>query len=104
MEQSPRSFFNAVFAGNDYLLFDVDRVVTSIDFQRQAFAWINKGRVLRDLQVSNEAFLEICLLSGFDYIATLPALEDRTNGVAFSFQCNFTKFIKTSLNNLISCD
>lgn len=91
MDQSPRSFFNAVFAGNEYLLFDVERVITSIDFNREAFAWINKNKITSSLQITDDAFLDICLLAGFDYIPTFPLLIDQS-GSAFSFKCTISEY------------
>lgn len=33
MDKSPRGYFHAVYANNEYLMYDVERCVTVIDFE-----------------------------------------------------------------------
>ena len=77
-------FFDIVYAGSEYLLFDVDRVMTSVDFQRASVTFIDKQVVLQNLACSADQFLDMGILAGFDFISTFPALLDA--GSNFSFQ------------------
>lgn len=45
---------------------------------------MSKKTVLQDLQVSDEQFLDICLLAGFEYCTSFPPLN--TNVMSFTFK------------------
>lgn len=63
-------------------MFDVDRVITSIDFTKQTFSVIAKKDILQDLFLSDDQFLDLCILAGFDQLSTFPPLSEG----AFSFK------------------
>ncbi|KAF9108378.1 hypothetical protein BGX29_000631 [Mortierella sp. GBA35] len=79
LERNPKQIINATYAGSELLMFDIDRVITSIDFTRQTFSVISKKAVLQDLMLSDDQFLDLCILAGFDYCPTFPPLA--TEGV-----------------------
>ncbi|KAG0254453.1 hypothetical protein BG011_005778 [Mortierella polycephala] len=75
LERNPKQIIHAVFAGSELLMFDVDRVITSIDFVKQTFSVISKKAVLQDLMLSDDQFLDLCILAGFDHCPTFPPLS-----------------------------
>lgn len=64
-------------------MFDVDRVITSIDFGKHTFTMISKKDVLQDLYLSDDQFLDLCILAGFDQFMTFPPMAAEA---AFSFK------------------
>lgn len=87
MDKSVRNAaLHAVYANSDILLYDVDRVITNIDFERSTFRWIEKRIILQDLAITDAQFLDMCLLAGFDYISTFPPLLEYSSGGGFSFK------------------
>ncbi|GJJ68247.1 hypothetical protein EMPS_00593 [Entomortierella parvispora] len=83
LERNPKQIIHAIHGGSDILMFDVDRVITSIDFAKQSFTIISKKEVLQDLLLSDDQFLDVCILAGFDQFTTFPPLATE---VAFSFK------------------
>ncbi|KAG0054478.1 hypothetical protein BGZ83_011165 [Gryganskiella cystojenkinii] len=74
LERNPKQIIHAILAGSETLMFDVDRVITSIDFTKQTFSVISKKDVLQDLYLSDDQFLDLCILAGFDQFSTFPPL------------------------------
>lgn len=74
------------------LLFDVDKLITTIDFaypentnrrsgeirlENSKFAWISRRSCEEDLgRISNDLFVDACLLSGSSMLPTFPPLEN----------------------------
>ncbi|CAO3565577.1 unnamed protein product [Mortierella alpina] len=75
LERNPKQIIHAVYAGSELLVFDVERVITSIDFVKQTFSVISKKAVLQDLMLSDDQFLDLCILAGFDHCPTFPPLS-----------------------------
>lgn len=75
-----------MYAGNEYLLNPIERVITGIDFQRRSFTMIEKPRLLMDLGLKDEQFLDACILAGFEYINTFPPLLEATTLTGFNFR------------------
>ncbi|KAG1559523.1 hypothetical protein G6F46_002736 [Rhizopus delemar] len=84
MYNHPRQLVNAVCGGSELLMWDVDKMITSIDFEKGNYHWISKKTVLQDLVVSDEQFLDICILAGFEYCPSFPPLN--TSVVSFTFK------------------
>lgn len=55
-------------------MFDVDRVITTIDFATQTFSYISKKAVLQDIALSDDQFLDLCTLAGGDHGPTFPPM------------------------------
>ncbi|TPX30943.1 hypothetical protein SmJEL517_g05584 [Synchytrium microbalum] len=70
-----RPWINAIHSTTEILLFDVDSVITALDFDRGVFTFINKGAILNHMRVNPDQFLDICLVAGFDWVWTFPLLE-----------------------------
>ncbi|KAI1319362.1 hypothetical protein EDD11_004228 [Mortierella claussenii] len=72
LERNPKQIIHAIYAGSDLLMFDVDRVLTQIDFAKQTFQVISKKGVLQDMMLSDDQFLDLCILAGVDHCPTFP--------------------------------
>ncbi|KAF9946647.1 hypothetical protein BGZ65_009513, partial [Modicella reniformis] len=78
LERNLKQIIHAIYAGSEgseLLMFDVDRIITSIDFTKQTFSYISKKAVLQDLVLSEEQFLDLCILAGGDHGPTFPPLS-----------------------------
>ena len=85
-DRSNQGFVHAVYASNDYLLYDVDYLITYIDFQRKTFGMLNKSKVLAAARISPDQFMDASLLAGFEYINTFAPLLESTISTGFNFQ------------------
>ncbi|KAL7309521.1 hypothetical protein PS15m_010389 [Mucor circinelloides] len=83
MYTHPKQLVNAVCGGSELLMWDIDKMITSIEFEKGNYHWVSKRTVLQDLHVSDEQFLDICILAGFEYCPTFPPLS--TSHVSFTF-------------------
>ncbi|KAK3810924.1 MAG: temperature dependent protein affecting M2 dsRNA replication-domain-containing protein [Benniella sp.] len=78
LERNPKQIIHAIYAGtegSELLMFEVDRVITSIDFAKQTFSYISKKEVLLDLVLSDDQFLDLCILAGGDHCTTFPPIS-----------------------------
>ncbi|KAG0346585.1 hypothetical protein BG004_001339, partial [Podila humilis] len=55
----PNQFIHAIHRGSELLMFDVARVITSLDFTKHTFGFIAKKAVFQDLHFTDVQFLEI---------------------------------------------
>ncbi|KAJ3358319.1 hypothetical protein GGF32_000486 [Allomyces javanicus] len=76
MVNHPMQLVHAVYAGSDLLMFDVDRVITGIDQDRNSFTWVDKNQVAAKIGLSKDQFLDCCILAGFDWINTYKPLTN----------------------------
>jgi len=65
---------------------DTDNVILNIDFDKKEFTWVDKIRVIQDLNLIHpDLFIDICMLAGFDWISTFPPLVGNPN-TSFTFK------------------
>ena len=77
------------------LMFEVDRVILSFDFQNRSFNWVDKVSVLNELKMNEDQFLDVCLLSGVEGICpTFPPMSDPFN---FKIICDTIKQFRSGL-------
>ncbi|KAF8930492.1 temperature dependent protein affecting M2 dsRNA replication-domain-containing protein [Dissophora ornata] len=76
MERNPKQIIHAIYAGSELLMFDVDRVITSIDFAKQTFSFTSKKTLLQELVLSDDQFLDLCILAGGYLCPLFPPLSD----------------------------
>ncbi|KAJ2698529.1 hypothetical protein H4R19_005591, partial [Coemansia spiralis] len=74
---------HAVYSSLDVLMFDVDRVVTSISHARSTFTYVVRDHLLSRCGVGAEQLADMCLLAGCDWCPTFPAL---LSDIGFSFK------------------
>ena len=70
----PRGYIHAIYGGTQALLYPIDKLITSIDFIEGTFTFVDKPRILQDLQMSEEQFLDVSLLAGCQLSRTFPPL------------------------------
>ncbi|KAJ1980681.1 hypothetical protein H4R33_005417 [Dimargaris cristalligena] len=98
LQKHPQAPIHTIHAGSEMLIFDVDRVIVSLDFDKGTFAWLSKRQTLQDLDISPEQFLDVCILAGFDWSITFPPLEGDTKGFTFKDVLELIKQHKTGFN------
>lgn len=57
-------------------MFEVDRLITKLDFEQAQFSWITRRECIEALgMTSTSMFVDACLLAGCSFLPTLPQLE-----------------------------
>lgn len=67
----PKGYIHAIYSSTEALLWQVDKVITSIDFP-SSFTFVDKSRLLTDIQLTQDQFLDMGLLAGCSLIRTFP--------------------------------
>ncbi|ORX48366.1 hypothetical protein BCR36DRAFT_79758 [Piromyces finnis] len=83
-----KGYIQSVYSGSEMLMWcgDNDNVITNIDFDKKEFTWVEKIRVIQDLNLMHpDLFIDICMLAGFDWISTFPPLLSSPN-ISFTFK------------------
>ncbi|WFD33416.1 hypothetical protein MCUN1_000229 [Malassezia cuniculi] len=82
LERHPNEYVHAMYGPMELLTFDrVDRVILNIDFSAGTFQYTSKLAILRELQCTENEFLDIALLAGMEYCPTFPLLHDESAGM-----------------------
>ncbi|KAJ1956786.1 hypothetical protein IWQ62_005227 [Dispira parvispora] len=97
LSRHPLAPIHAIVGGLEILCFEVDRVITRLDFDHGTFAWVDKRQVLRELGIDSEQFLDACILAGFDWSTTFPPLLT-TGGFVFKALQDILRQYKTGFN------
>ncbi|CAO3649485.1 unnamed protein product [Cunninghamella echinulata] len=98
MYNHPRHIINAVYSSTELLMWNIDKIITSIDFTKGNYQLINKRTVLNDLHVTEDQFLDICILAGFDTYYC-PSFQTSTMmSFAFKDVQDLIKQYKTGFN------
>jgi hypothetical protein len=86
-------FVHCIYAPTDMLVYNVERIITNIDFFRKQFTWVNKSMVLNDLKMTATQFLDFgLLLGGIESLPTFPLLSEPL--VPFSFSHVYEYFME----------
>ncbi|KAK9479965.1 temperature dependent protein affecting M2 dsRNA replication-domain-containing protein [Lipomyces japonicus] len=74
-------YVDAIYGPEEVLLYDVERYVSNIDVTAGTFSWVTKRSILSDLgNITNEQFVDICILAGTRTNPTFPILESKQYG------------------------
>ncbi|KAF9974825.1 hypothetical protein BGZ73_001685 [Actinomortierella ambigua] len=92
LERNPKQIVHSIYGSSELLMFDVDRVITSVDFEKGVFSVISKKALMQDLQLSDDQFLDLCILAGFDHFPTFPPLNMESGGFTIR---NFVDLLRT---------
>ncbi|KAJ5024177.1 temperature dependent protein affecting M2 dsRNA replication-domain-containing protein [Bipolaris maydis] len=75
-------YVHAIAASSDTLIFEATQLITSWDFEARQFSFIRREKCVADLskfvsapQISNDIFLDTCILAGTPFLPTLPILD-----------------------------
>jgi hypothetical protein len=69
----PNGYIHAIYSTNEALLWPVDKVITSIEFP-SSFTFIEKSKLLLDLQFNPDQFLDLGILVGSSLSNPLPII------------------------------
>ncbi|KAL7419094.1 COP9 signalosome complex subunit 5 [Cryptotrichosporon argae] len=72
----PRGYVHAIYSDSEALLFSVDKVITSLDFTASSMVFVDKARLLGDLQLTADQFLDLSLLAGCSLSRTFPVIAN----------------------------
>lgn len=75
LQRHPKSYIHAIYGPTDALLYPgIDKLVTSIDLASPVptFTHVSKRSILNDLAVSEDQFLDVGILLGFDHSPPFP--------------------------------
>lgn len=80
LERHPNGYIHSLYGSTSLFLFPrVDRVILSIDVAAGSFTYASKQAVMSELGVrSEDEFLDLSLLAGWDHGPTFPPLVDGT--------------------------
>ena len=69
----PKGYIHAMYGATESLLWPVDRVITHIDWINHTnITFIDKPRLVQDLALSPDQFLDMCILAGSALSRTFP--------------------------------
>ncbi|KAI8324081.1 PIN domain-like protein [Martensiomyces pterosporus] len=88
---------HAIYASSDVLMFDVDRVITSINASKSTFSWVLKDNLLTNFGIGSDQFLDMCILAGFEWCPTFPALDTEI-GFSFKSAIDVIRHYRTGFN------
>nr|OQO27427.1 hypothetical protein B0A51_07878 [Rachicladosporium sp. CCFEE 5018] len=69
------NFADAVVGSMSCLLYGASRVILSLDWDTKVFVWAEKPKCLAKLNLSDDQFVDLCLLSGLTILAPPPVPE-----------------------------
>ncbi|KAJ1306976.1 hypothetical protein OPQ81_007956 [Rhizoctonia solani] len=81
LQRHPKSYVHALYGPSELLLYPgVEKVILSLDLSGQSnFTFVTKSKMLTDLQLNEEQFLDLGLLCGSEYSPTLPPHANETS-------------------------
>jgi len=119
LENHSSQFIDAIWGSSEVLLFDVDKLITNIDFAFQEndlqtptdfrlesskFAWISRRSCEEDLgRISSDLFVDACLLSGSSMLPTFPPLENPQYYRRFSIRETVSMMVSLGRNVTAVC-
>lgn len=69
--QHPKGYIHAIYSSSECLMWPVERVITSSDWCNN-FQFVEKVRILNDLNLTSEQFLDFGILAGSSLSRTIP--------------------------------
>lgn len=69
--QHPKGYIHAIYSSSECLMWPVERVITSSDWSNN-FQFVEKVRILNDLNLTSEQFLDFGILAGSSLSRTIP--------------------------------
>ncbi|KAI5481413.1 XPG I-region protein [Pseudohyphozyma bogoriensis] len=83
LERHDKQYVHSVYGPTEMFMFEgIDRVILNIDFDSSTLTYASKTAIMTDVNVTNEQFLDVCILSGYDGCSPFPAIDPRE----FSFR------------------
>jgi hypothetical protein len=77
LAKGPSPFIDAVFGPSELFLFEFDKLITTLDLASLQFSWVTRQTCQDELgRISNDQFLDFCLLLGSQFLRTFPLFEN----------------------------
>ncbi|KAI9850063.1 MAG: hypothetical protein M1838_006143 [Thelocarpon superellum] len=77
LQRAPNQLVDAVMGPSELFLFDVDKIITKLDFEHVQFRWLSKSLCQQELgKLSTDLFIDVCMLSGSSFLPTFPPLTN----------------------------
>ncbi|ORY21248.1 temperature dependent protein affecting M2 dsRNA replication-domain-containing protein [Naematelia encephala] len=75
-----KNYIHAIFSSTECLLWPIDRIITSIEWTSTSptspsFTFVDKSRLLNDLALTTDQFLDMSILAGCSISRTFPPLS-----------------------------
>ncbi len=67
----PKGYIHSIYSSTEALLWPIDKVITSIDWTG-SFTFVDKTRLLADLALTHDQFLDMSILAGCSLSRTFP--------------------------------
>ncbi|CCO29222.1 putative protein C139,01c [Rhizoctonia solani AG-1 IB] len=94
LQRHPKSYVHALYGPSELLLYaGVEKLILSLDLSAQSnFTFVTKSKMMADLQLNEDQFLDLGLLCGSEYSPTLPPNANETSIKAF---VDFLRYYKS---------
>ncbi|KAK8847637.1 hypothetical protein IAR55_005496 [Kwoniella newhampshirensis] len=73
--QHPKGYIHAIYSSTECLMWPVEKVITSTDWTT-TFQFIDKSRLLGDINLTSEQFLDLSILAGSSLSRTFPPISN----------------------------
>lgn len=98
LERHSKAYIHASYGSAELLMFDTaERVITSIDLEKGTFSWLSKRAILADLNITDDQFVDVCILCGFELCITFPPLVSDV-GFTFAATVDLVRRYKSGFN------
>ncbi|CAG8748929.1 11916_t:CDS:2, partial [Racocetra persica] len=94
----PKTYVHALYGGSELLMYNVDKVIVNMDLEKSTYSWLDKKSILVDLQLTDDQFLDVCILAGFEYCGTFPPLNSEFSGFSFKGVHDLIKQYRNGFN------
>ncbi|KAG9004019.1 hypothetical protein FRB94_002728 [Tulasnella sp. JGI-2019a] len=94
LQKHPKSYLHAIYGPTEALLYpSMDRIITSLDLvaPQPTFTFVVKRAIVSDLGLTEDQFLDVGILAGFDRYSSLPT----PNEGKYSFK-HFVEMVKNN--------
>ncbi|KAK2465487.1 hypothetical protein APHAL10511_002379 [Amanita phalloides] len=95
LQRHPKSYIHAIYGSTDILLYPgVDKLITSLDLNspNPSFTFLSKKNLVHDLGLSEDQFLDVAILVGFDHSLAFPPIAQDS---ALKATVDMIKYYKT---------
>jgi hypothetical protein len=89
-----KKYIHAIYSSNECLIFPTQKVITHIDFGG-SFSFVDKSRLLGDLGMTDEQFLDLAILAGCSLSRTFPPVA---NDFSLRSVIDLLRQFKTGIN------
>lgn len=73
-----QGFVDAIWGNSELFMFEVEKVITNINITPgRTFTWVDRQRLLQDMTLGNDMFVDACLLSGSELCRPFPGVESQ---------------------------